>query len=1175
MRAPGFDSALDEALRNCESEPIHIPGSIQPHGVLLGVDPDTLVVRLATQNVFEFLGWTLEEILGSELSRALGEPIADRIRRLSTLEDLSRPARFYGTIEGAGRERLAAVSVHRRGSLLVIELEDSDSDFAGLEAMVELSNWVQRYPDSTSESGSLIPYCDSVARLVRDLGGYDRTMIYRFHPDDHGEVVAESVGPELPPFLGLHYPASDIPRQARELYLRSRVRILVDVDAEAVPLMAEAGAGSGVPLDMTYCQLRSFSPIHLEYLRNMGVRASLVTSIIHGDRLWGLLVCHHQQPRKPAQTMRAACDFLSKMISVEVASLERRERLQARLAVAQLQGRILATSVHGSSWTEAILDRPEPNLTPIVSSGLAIVERSSVRSVGIVPDEPTIREIVGWISQNHPGPIFSTDALGECNPAFAELESASGLLAVEIGQALRTHLIWFRREQVREVTWGGEPSKELTYEANVSRLTPRKSFEAWKTTVRGRSVAWKSADLDAAKELRAAIIEVVLHSSLSEKAIAETELVRVRKAVQASGEAILIADQQGRPTLVNRAFVELFRVGRDQLPVPSLFAPIVDPDLSREIFDATLGAGGPWHGEVEVSCPGGSPIPVALRIDPAIDETGVVLGFIAVHFDQSERLNAHRELEEHARRLELAHAEIEAQSVVLAEAKAAAEAANQAKSDFLANMCHEIRTPMNGVIGLSELLSDTELDEVQANYVKTIRASGDALMTVINDILDLSKIEAGKMTIDPVDFDIQDLLKDLSNLLGPVARQRGFRLVASLSIDFPRRLRGDVVRIRQILTNLAGNAIKFTDRGEVTISGEVMARTPTEATIRVLVKDTGIGIPPEKQKNIFESFNQGDLIGSRASSGTGLGLAICRRLARLMNGRVEFQSEEGRGSTFWLELTLPVATGAPVGPETRPHAPPPSSRDPGRLHVLVAEDHPTNQLVTRELIARMGHDVEIVGNGREAVEAHARGGFDLILMDIQMPVMDGFAATAEIRRRERASARRTPVIALTAYATEAVRQRCLEVGMDDYLVKPISSARLREAFQGREKSAMAANLPPATFDFRPEELFEQLADGDLVSAVIQSARESIPEKLAQIERALIGRDADAVARHCHSLRGAALTITAERLAATGRTIEVLASDGRLDEAHREFTILTDDWSRLLSAFESLGQSIRC
>jgi PAS domain S-box-containing protein len=1162
-------SALDLALRRCESEPIHIPGSIQSHGVLLAIDPSSFEIVSVSENLGDYLGTTALDACGARLARVLGDPVSDRIRQLVATENVMLPRRFLATIDRPGERFIAEARLHQRGPNLVVELENADPS-TGIEGET-LAEWVRRFSSLATSHQCLSRFCQPIINEFSKICGFDRTMVYRFHSDEHGEVISESARPGLVPYLGLHYPASDIPRQARELYLLNRTRILVDSHARPVRIVARQEGFEPHALDMTYCQLRSFSPIHLEYLENMGVRASLVVSIVTDHRLRGLLVCHHQTARKPSHAVRAACEFISELISAEIASQDNRDHLRAQYAARDLGKQLNSTDFHVASWADTILANFEAGKSPIAADGLAIIDGSTIKSSGLVPDEGTVLAVVERLRALGLAPIHWTESLADFDRDLARLTTCTGLLAVEISAWAPTLVIWFRREQIRQVTWGGDHSNGLVVDGAGARLAPRKSFEAWKSEVRGRSVPWTHAETVVAVEIRAAIIENVFHASMQAATVAETELLRVRKAVEASSEAILIADEEARPIFVNQAFVKLFHVPLEELPIRSVCAPLSDSALRKEILGRTLGSGRSWRGEVEILLPEKTTVSAALAIDVLRSEAGEVLGFIAIHFDLTERNRARGALEEHVRRLEAAQAEFERQASLLAEAKARAEFASRAKSDFLANMCHEIRTPLNGVIGLTELLLDTNLDETQRKYAATVRSSGNALLHVINDILDLSKIEAGKMTINPADFDLAKLLGDLSDLFEPRAREKEVELYVQIASDVPRRLRGDAIRLRQILTNLIGNAIKFTDRGFVSIAADAIRVTPTEATIRIAVRDSGIGIPTEMRKAIFESFTQAESGSLRAASGSGLGLTICQRLTSLMGGRIDLESEERRGSTFSLELTLaraPVET-APVQHESGTANLAPAR--PGQpLRILVAEDNPTNQIVARGLISRLGHEVTIVENGQEAVDACASHCFDLILMDIQMPVLDGYSAASFIRRNSAETGRKVPIVAVTAFALSEERDRCLEAGMDAYLAKPITSAALRELLdrfaRRHEGVAIATEIP----DFRPEDLLERCGrDEQLVRDLLKSVRASFPVSLAQIEQGLDQGDAAEVARQCHSLRGAAATIMADRLATTCLELEQFARNAEMNCARERYEQLAKDWSRLESALDSV------
>jgi light-regulated signal transduction histidine kinase (bacteriophytochrome) len=851
------------SLGDCEKEPLARLGLVQPHGGLLLLDPSCRQVLAASIGLGALLGGRADPRPGDRAAALLPKALRDRI---GVLPPAGNPPHAIAAPALVGD---AEVLAHRTAEGVLVEWVRPTERAPESVVMVAEAAGARLAEELRAAPPNVFAAAQRLADGVARLSGYDRVMVYRFHPDWSGEVIAERRRLELPPFLGLRYPASDIPPQARELYRHSMLRVVADVHDVAQPILH----GDDRPPDLSLAVLRSVSPIHLQYLRNMGVRATLTISLVHEGRLWGLLACHHGRPRLPPAGVRSALVALGAPFASLLGRAEAAEAARAARAVAALR-RAGEASGDGAGLLAWLMLSRDGLAGACGADGIAYVDATRVLAVGLAPDPATLRRLAGRERE--------IQRLDLPVPPDARRVQPAGLLAATLPGGGWLGL--FRRELTQEVHWAGNPAKAAERGPD-GQLSPRRSFALWREEVRGACRPWGSDE----QALLAAAVEMLAEagppSDLGARAVAAAVALAPSDADGPAAPELLppqlpavLLDGTGNQALladVSPALAGLLGVGpaglrglpwREAAAALGL-APLADPQGGAG-DPAVHAAFSPHHG----------PLHLRLGLETALQ---LQAPGRALHLD---RLVAGDETREG--RL----------AAALRAAGQQVERARQAREAFLAHASHELRTPLNAIIGLAELLEGEALPEPARQPAQEIGKAGRGMLTLVEMLLAVSRLEAGRFVAAREPFDLAELLRSQARLLAPLFDAKPVRL----ELDLPPSARclGDAGLVAPVVLNLLANALKFTPpRGEVALA---LALAPGVAEIRVT--DTGPGVPASARARIFEPFEQLDASVARTHGGAGLGLHIARSMVEALGGSLRFEPGPQGGSSFVVRL---------------------------------------------------------------------------------------------------------------------------------------------------------------------------------------------------------------------------------------------------------------------------------
>lgn len=876
------EQELDSALQQCAREPIHTPNCIQPHGLML-VTPETSdEIIQVSENVIQHLGISAQDCIGKNLNDIIGGENLAIINKTIREADLA-PYKFTSVIL-AGKPYDAVVHFSRHYK--VIEFEPKS--IADKDSLQQVYEDLRNYSIEAQQAHEIESLYNLIVSHVRNITGFDRVKLYKFDESWNGSVVAENRADYMTSYLGLHFPASDIPEQARRLYSINYLRLIPDIRYKPSPLYPAVISGARKPLDMSYSILRSVSPIHIQYLENICVEASMSISIMQDNKLWGLIACHHQTNLHISHSIRVLCEIIAHIFSAKLTTM-RRSLNNQRQELRKLLIEKLSLSSSMDTFESTIARNSEAALQAMDADGIAIFADNKFFYFGETYEQECIEKLASWYRKFGNKSVVHTSFVGDYfkhDPILKEL--AGGALFVPIGMYSDDIAIWFRKARIKSVNWAGNPEKPVEQTKAGYRLTPRSSFELWQTTVKGHSKNWSFTDIETAES----IAQIILENS-----------------------------------------------------------------------------------------------------------------------------------------------------------KIQADIANRAKTDFLSHMSHELRTPLGAIISIIQVLNrDKTLTSDQKKLISNLEVSSESLFNLINDLLDISKIEANEFSLEIVPFKIAELVEDVRSIMSVKAAEKNLQLGISYQAAKDYEFQGDKTKIKQVLFNLVNNAIKFTERGFVNLFASISDSMHPEIKILNLeIIDSGIGIDESKLDAIFGKFIQADSSTARIYGGTGLGLSICKSIVDLIGGDIVVTSKVGLGSNFKVSLPLPCKPFSTGNTELSNEYSVTDNLDSvdninnkDRLKVLVAEDYEGNIIAVLDFLQSEGCEVVVAKNGEIAVKYYQSSSFDIILMDVQMPRMDGLTATRLIKEMEvKQNKRPTPILGMTANAMKEDRDRCLAAGMDDYISKPM------------------------------------------------------------------------------------------------------------------------------------------
>jgi light-regulated signal transduction histidine kinase (bacteriophytochrome) len=841
-------SKLD--IRNCEDEQIRIPGSIQSHGFLLLLDDRLERIVAASENTEEFLEVPLSLILGALVEVVLEREVLGALKTQANSNEVLGSQAYLGVFQMRGR--LYSVVTHRVGIERILEFERLDELISSELTNQVFTNFVSKLNKLRDEK----ELCQALTEQVKKMTGYNRVLLYRFDEYGHGTVLCEETDTVLPSYLDLRFPASDIPSQARDLYVQNTVRIIPDAMYVASPLHA-INQRPIATLDLSMSILRSVSPFHLEYMQNMETMSSMSVSIVSEDKLWGLVSGHHAEPRMVPYLVRSVCDLLTKLVCTQLTSFRSSENLKKMVHFHAVQRRMLTQMAAENNYVAAIADQMKDLIEITDAKGVALVMEGQFKVFGLTPTEEAIQNLADWMDGMPDLEIFASRHLGkhiEWAETFSEV--ASGFLAIRISYIRHGYIMWFRPEVVRTVHWAGEPKK---LDHADKGLNPRQSFETWKELVRGRSNPWTEMEIESATDFRGAVMTIGLKRAEEAVQVGEERFLQLTNALP---HPVWTSDDEGQLTYVNQKWLDQGFGERGRWYEEDR---IVREDIGRteDLWKAAVDSGISFEFEVRFRSRS-EPLERwnLVRAIPYLRSDGTRAGWAGTCTDLTDR-----------RQREIAIRMTEKLALT---------------GRMTSVIAHEINNPLEAIINLLYLLGGrVNKDEVARDYIGSAETELQRISAITKQTLRWSKESVQKAEYGTV----SELFRDVMQLFVGKIRNRQVLVTIEEAEDVP--FYGTIGQLNQVMANLLSNAIQA-----VEVGGHIwLGATSNAETTQIVVRDNGCGMSKETLRNLFQPFytTKGDL-------GNGLGLYISHEIVERHGGSITVESGPNGGTAIRISL---------------------------------------------------------------------------------------------------------------------------------------------------------------------------------------------------------------------------------------------------------------------------------